>query len=97
MEDAYKVITAKQDLNFIRSELAKIEKNPVTFDEVQEQTDLSIACMETPALHQLLAMTAQRLKELNMQHTHDQRQIAGMQRRVHRQKVEHKRQESMQI
>ena len=34
MEDAYKVVTAKQDLNFIRSELAKIEKNPMTFDEI---------------------------------------------------------------
>ena len=69
MEEAYKVITAKQDLNFIRSELAKIEKNPMTFDEVQEKTDLSLAYMETPALRQLLAMTAQRIKELNMQHT----------------------------
>ena len=34
MEEACKVVTAKQDLNYIRSELAKIEKNPMTFDEI---------------------------------------------------------------
>ena len=95
MEEACKVVTAKQDLNYIRSELAKIEKNPMTFDEIQEKTELSLEYMENQALHDLLAMTAQRFKELNMQHTQHKRQIAGMQKKVHRQKVEHKRQESL--
>ena len=58
MEEGCKVITAKQNVNFIRSELAKIEKNPMTFDEIQEKTDLSADYMENPALLDLLAMTA---------------------------------------
>lgn len=53
--------------------------------------------LESEALAELLALTAQRLKELNAKHQIDSRTIGNLQIKLHNQKREYKRQQSCKM
>ena len=95
--ESQQLLGAKQNLSYISKELTKIEKKQMSLAEVQEKLSLPPEMLESEALAELLALTAQRLKELNMKHSIDRRTIGNLQIKLHNQKRDIKRQQSCKM